>query len=124
MARMNRKDDREVIEPEVLPPGSNGEDQATPTGVAASLRWSRLASALLYGLILDAADLSTLHPLHGLLVGALIGWYVCRSQGVPVRQWIWWIAATTLYCAIPRTNFFPLATLVLLYRMLTKKGTE
>lgn len=120
MVPMSMRDDREVIEPEVLPPERNG-DKATPTDVTASVRWSRLASALLYGLILDAADFSTWFPPLGLVFGALIGWYICRSQGVPVRQWIWWIAASTLYCAIPRTNFFPLATLVLLYRMLTKK---
>ena len=120
-----RSDDQKatvVIEPEVLPPdGKAGRGRgSTPVAV---VRWRRLLQALLSGLVLDVADLITRMPLipHGAVLGTLVGLYVVRTQDVPRRQSIWWIAACALYCAMPLTEFYPLATLFLLYRALTRR---
>lgn len=108
--------EREVIEPEVLPPQADREDERTrPTK---GLRLRTLGSALLSGLLLDLADFSTRFPaiLIGVVVGALLGLYICTTQQVPRKDRVWWVAVSALYCAMPRTEFFPMATLVLVYR--------
>ena len=120
-----KETEREVYDPEVLPP----EAEPSTTGrrsVAAVVRWRRLWQALLSGLILDGADLFTRMPLipHGAVLGALTGWYVVRTQAVPRSQRIWWIATCAVYCAMPLTEFYPLATLYLIYRALTLKPTD
>jgi hypothetical protein len=113
---------REVVVPEVLPPGS---DQPAAAEVVASVRWQRLKQALIAGLLLDVVDIYSIIPtppmaLGRAVVGALVGWYACRTQQVPAHQRVWWISLSALYCAIPRTFLFPLATLVLVYRALRK----
>ena len=114
-----REQKKDVIEPEVLPP-EDGGGRRRGGGVIARIQWPRVISAVLAGLVLDLADLLTRMPLipHGAVLGALVGWYICRTQRVPVHQRAWWIAATALYCAAPLTEFYPLATLILLYRAL------
>lgn len=116
---------QEVYDPEVLPP----ETEPTASGrtpFAASIRWQRLWAALWAGLILDGADLFTRMPLipHGAVLGALTGWYIVRTQAVPRAQRIWWIATCAVYCAMPLTEFYPLATLYLIYRAVTLKPTD
>jgi hypothetical protein len=118
---MQDGDPKIVIEPdEVLPPVSGGQsiNQAGPS--AASLRFGRLGRAVLSGLLLDLADFISPVP-HQAVYGLLVGWYVARTQQVPAQQRIWWIAASVLYCAVPRTGFYPLATLFLVYRALRDK---
>lgn len=123
-ALMETQEPREVIEPEVLPPQDGGSDRKgrPRSGTAASVRWVRVVPALLSGLILDAADLFTRMPLipHGAILGTLVGIYVCRTQAIPMQQRPWWIAACAVYCAMPLTEFYPLATLFLLYRALSR----
>lgn len=124
MGRMEEDRDKEVIEPEILPPEEDEQKSGRRTGnTVASVRWPRFVSALLSGLILDLADLFTRMPLipHGAVLGALVGWYIVRTQEVPVAQRVWWIAGSALYCAVPLTEFYPLATLTLLYRALRLK---
>ncbi len=113
---------RKVYEPEVLPPSGKERDRAVRSGVAV-VRWRRLLQAGLSGLVLDAADLLTRTPLipHGAILGLLVGGYVVRTQDVPRVQRIWWVAACALYCAMPLTEFYPLATLFLVYRACTRK---
>ncbi|GEM_PF-2175597 len=115
----------EIYEPEVLPPEAESNTSRRPP-VAAVVRWRRLWQALLAGLILDGADLFTRMPMipQGALLGAVTGWYIVRTQSVPRAQRIWWIAASALYCAMPMTEFYPLATLFLVYRALTLKPTN
>jgi len=122
MSRMSEEQEREVIEPEILPPEKGDGPGRNTADTVASVRWPRVISAVMAGLILDLADLITPMPLypHGALLGAVVGWYICRTQAVPASQRVWWIAAAALYCAVPLTHFFPLATLVLLYRALRK----
>lgn len=122
MGRMSDDREKQVIEPEVLPPGAGDETARETADPVASVRWARVFSAVTAGLILDLADLLTRMPLipHGAVLGALVGWYICRTQEVPAQQRVWWIAGAALYCAMPLTEFYPLATLVLLYRALRR----
>ncbi len=122
MGHMSEDREKHVIEPEVLPPESGGQAGRETADTVASVRWARVFSALAAGLILDLADLITRVPLipHGAVLGAVVGWYICRTQEVPTQQRVWWIAGAALYCAMPLTEFYPLATLVLLYRALRR----
>lgn len=123
MCRMSEERDREVVEPEILPPESGGKQGRKTADTVASVRWARIGRAVLAGLILDMADLFTRMPLipHGAVLGALVGWYICRTQEIPAQQRVWWMAGAALYCAVPLTEFYPLATLILLYRALRQK---
>ncbi len=122
MGRMCGDHGKEIIEPEVLPPESDGKPEQEAADTVASVRWARVFGAVVAGLILDLADLITRVPLipHGAVLGALVGWYICRTQAIPAQQRVWWIAGAALYCAMPLTEFYPLATLVLLYRALRR----
>jgi len=105
-----------VIEPEVLPPEPDGAQ--TRRGRQGP-DWPVLWNALFAGLLIDVVDLATLNPAlpHlGLGLGALAGWYICRSLNIPKPARIWWIAGAALYCAAPRTHFFPLATILIVMR--------
>lgn len=119
---MNESSDKDIIEPEVLPPEDEGKQRprASRSDTVASVRWPQLLQSLLSGLILDMADLLTRVPLipHGAVLGALVGTYLVRTQNVPKPQRVWWIVSCALYCAMPLTEFYPLATLFLLYRAL------
>lgn len=115
---------KEVIEPEVLPPN----EEATPNGgePIASVRWKRFKQALGTGLILDLVDLYSFMPtppvlLLGAIAGALVGAYMVRTQDVPRSQRVWWISLAALYCAMPKTHFYPLATLIVCYRALRRR---
>lgn len=120
-----RTDEDEVVEPEVLPPDEEGaEGKHSAAESVASVRWVRLGRALVAGLLLDVTDLYTALPtlfIPAAVIGALLGLYICRTQDVPRQQWVWWMAGCALYCATPRTHFFPLATLYLVYRALRLK---
>jgi len=117
---MSTNESQEIIEPEVLPPTSAGQPLNAPGETVASIRWKRLGRAAVSGLLLDLADFASPVPQLG-VYGLLVGWYVARTQSVPPPQRVWWIAASVLYCALPRTGFYPLATLFLVYRALREK---
>jgi hypothetical protein len=113
---MSRDDDHTVIEPEVLPPEP---EFMPPRGKRRGPDWPTLWNALVSGLLIDVVDLATLNPATpylGLGLGALAGWYICRNLNVPKPARIWWIAGSALYCAVPRTHFFPLATILIVMR--------
>ena len=67
------------------------------------------------GLLLDMADLATWGPLGlkiGLPVGALAGWLLAPSLGVPPqRRWLCALVAG-VYCMLPFTAFLPLGTVL------------
>lgn len=124
-ARVKADDPKDVIEPEVIPPGSNGDGPSAGEPVA-SVRITRLKRAVVSGLILDMVDLYSFMPsppviLAGAAAGALVGWYLCRTQEVPPAQRVWWISLAAIYCAMPKTHFYPLATLILMYRALARR---
>lgn len=76
-------------------------------------RLHRALGPALGGLALDVVDLTTFGPLGlylGLLVGASIGWWLACLYQLGNR-WLWAIAAG-VYCALPFTEFFPLAALL------------
>ncbi len=121
---MEPSNHKEVIEPEVLPPKKGTTpNRAEPV---ASVRWQRFKQALVSGLILDLVDLYSMVPvpavlIAGAVVGALIGAYMVRTQDVPASQRIWWISLAAVYCAMPQTHFFPMATLIVCYRALKRR---
>lgn len=115
----------EVVEPEVLPPDSGQVPPADGVPVA-SIRWKRFKQALVGGLLLDLVDMYSFMPtppvlLAGAVVGALMGVYIVRTQDVPMAQRVWWISLAAIYCAAPKTHFYPLATLILSYRALVRR---
>ena len=67
------------------------------------------------GLLLDMADFATWGPLGlkiGLLVGAVAGWLLAPSFGVPPqRRWLCALVAG-VYCMLPFTAFLPLGTVL------------
>ena len=122
MSTENKKD---VIEPEVLAP-EQGTDSPSGGAPVASVRWTRLKQALVAGLLLDMVDLYSFMPtppvlLIGAAAGALVGAYIVRTQQVPISQRVWWISMAAVYCAAPKTHFYPLATLLLSYRALVRR---
>ncbi len=120
---MTTEKEKEIVEPEVLPP-KDGPNAAGADDVAATLRPQRLKQALVTGLLLDAIDIYSFVPGPAALVragvGAVLGLYAVRTQDVPRNQRTWWVSLCALYCAAPRTHFFPLATLILVYRALRR----
>lgn len=122
---MSEQDRKEVIEPEVLGPQQEPLDPAAQEPIA-SVRWRRVRQALVSGLLLDLVDLYSFMPtppvlLAGAAVGALVGAYMARTQDVPVSQRIWWISLAAVYCALPKTHFYPLAALIGCYRALVRR---
>ncbi len=122
---MSEQDKKEVVDPEVLPPEQGESDPSAGVPIA-SVRWARFKQALVAGLLLDMVDLYSFMPLPpvllaGAVAGALMGVYMVRTQDVPVSQRVWWIALAAVYCAAPKTHFYPLATLILSYRALVRR---
>lgn len=121
---MSEAENKEVIEPEVLAPdGKPGSASGEPV---ASVRWQRVKQAVGSGLVLDLVDLYSFMPtppvlLAGAAVGALVGVYMVRTQEVPASQRVWWICLAAVYCAMPKTHFYPLATLIVCYRALMRR---
>ncbi len=117
---MKDNNDKEVIEPEVLPPersrgSESGQDE---DGVP---QWQRIVGAFFAGLILDIADFATFGRaamVIGLAAGTLAGLYIVSVLRIPMPHRVKWIAMAALYCAIPRTEFFPLAALAVTIRAL------
>ena len=129
----------ESIEPELLPP----EDDGTPTSTGKpgmneakpyqkpgaknsrspqpERRGRSPGSALVGGMLLDAADAVTKLPAMGMIVGAALGLYLCIDLKIPPKRWGWVIAGAGIYCAVPWTNFIPLGTMFMLSRGLLEK---
>ncbi len=78
-------------------------------------RATRTLGPVVAGLLLDAADFATFGPIGlsvGFFVGALAGWLLAPSLGIPPRGR--WLAAfgSGVYCMLPFTAFLPLATVL------------
>lgn len=78
-------------------------------------RLKRALGPVLGGLILDFADFATFGPLGliaGPFVGIFVGWWMGKFYQLTMRARIGLALAAAIYCALPITNFLPLATMV------------
>lgn len=78
-------------------------------------RLHRALGPLAGGFILDFMDLVTFGPLGfyaGPLIGALIGWWITSIYRFSIPSRVLWAVLAALYCAIPGTEFIPVATLI------------
>ncbi len=109
----------EAIEPEVLPPESDGH-RLPPGKQPGRLTW------VFIGFMLDALDLLTLGPLGlkvGIPLGFLAGFALFSLLNIPLRRRVLYSVGAAIYCAAPATGPFPLGTLLALLMKLprTKK---
>jgi hypothetical protein len=80
--------------------------------------WTRLHAALgpiAGGLVLDFVDLVTFGPIGlavGPIVGGIVGWWLCSFYRLTGATRLLAIVAAGVYCFIPFTEPFPLATIV------------
>ncbi len=87
-------------------------------------RIKRFFGALVAGGVLDAVDLVTFGPVGlsvGLLAGAVVGWWLGPSLGIPARRRGLGAVLSGLYCMTPLTAFLPLASLGAALASLTQK---
>lgn len=102
---------------------SDESAKGTP-GSGEPSRIKRFFGALIAGGVLDAVDLATFGPIGlsvGLVAGAVVGWWLGPSLGLPARRR--WLGAVLsgLYCMTPLTAFLPLASLSAALASLTQK---
>lgn len=79
---------------------------------------------VLGGLIIDTVDFVTFGPIGlyiGLLAGAVIGWLVSTIYGFSTKSKLIWSLLAGIYCAIPGTALFPLATVISTISRFSKK---
>lgn len=78
-------------------------------------RANRAFGPILAGLVIDVVDFATFGPIGlvlGLPLGGLAGYWMGRALGLSTRGARWCALAAGLYCMLPGTEIFPLATLV------------
>jgi len=78
-------------------------------------RFNNALVPLVGGMILDTADLMTfsLYGLYfGFFVGAAIGWWIGTVYRFSQRAKIICAIVAGIYCLMPTTEFFPLATII------------
>lgn len=116
---MTDRTESEVIEPEVLPPEGDADRRR-----ARAEKWQRITGAALAGLLLDLIDFASYGPIgrtYGAVAGAAMGFYIASVFKVPMPHRVWWMAGAALYCAMPRTEFFPLATLFVVVKAVRRE---
>ncbi len=67
------------------------------------------------GLVLDLTDLATFGPVGiyaGFFVGAIVGWLISSIYGSSPRTRLIWAILAGVYCMVPGTAFFPIATVI------------
>ena len=79
---------------------------------------SRLNNAiapLAGGLLLDSLDITTFGPVGlyiGLFVGFATGWWISSVYGFGTKTKLIWSLLAGIYCMMPSTEFFPIATTI------------
>jgi len=66
------------------------------------------------GLLLDFVDLATIGPMgimFGALLGGLVGWWITSIYNVRGTARVFLITIAAMYCTIPLTALFPIATI-------------
>jgi hypothetical protein len=98
------------VEPEVLPP--EGDRDGPPT---TGKRLENAFGPIAAGLIIDTIDIATFGPI-GFMIGPFIGgiatFWICSIYGMPVWQRLFWALSAGVYCAFPKTEFIPMATMI------------
>lgn len=80
--------------------------------------WQRVYVSIfpvLGGLILDFTDFVTFGPIglyFGFVIGSVIGYLVSRIYGFSLKSTIIWSLLAGVYCTIPGTGVFPIATII------------
>lgn len=67
------------------------------------------------GMVIDSIDLMTFGPLgfiFGGLIGATTAYYICSVEKMDLGKRILLSTLASFYCAAPRTEFIPVATLL------------
>jgi len=100
--------EREVLEPEVLPPEDHDPRPKPPTTLE---RFLKSFGPILAGVFLDLVDLATMGP-AGFVIGAAVGFWLASIFKLPFKQAILLAVAAGWYCMLPFTRYLPLATLV------------
>ena len=82
---------------------------------ALARRANRVFGPIIAGMLIDLLDLATFGPvglLLGLPIGGLAGYWMGKALGLSRRASAWCALAAGVYCAIPGTEYFPLATII------------
>ncbi|MFT5052013.1 MAG: hypothetical protein ACI8QZ_003444 [Chlamydiales bacterium] len=100
---------REVIE--VVAEPMEEEAPASSSGDTAR-RLRRSLSPVIAGLIIDVVDLGSFSPLLGFPAGLIAGYVLAKHVGFAPRHRMLASLVCGLYCTLPPTRFFPLATMI------------
>jgi hypothetical protein len=90
-------------------------DTSPPQPLTLLERLHRALGPLAGGIIIDVVDLATFGPIGlvmGALIGGLVGWWVSSIYGFGTRGRALIAILAAIYCTVPFTELFPLATLV------------
>lgn len=98
---------REVIEVEAV---ALDEPEEPSSGVSGRLR--RSVTPIVAGVLIDAADLTTSGPVPGLVLGSICGLFLARHLRYGAGYQLLTSLACGIYCTVPPTKFFPLATML------------
>lgn len=82
---------------------------------ALARRANRVFGPIIAGMLIDLLDLATFGPVGlvlGLPIGGLAGYWMGKALGLSRRASAWCALAAGIYCAIPGTEYFPLATII------------
>jgi len=112
-----------------------GEDQRSEAEVPVQTedtakfvkRVNRAFGPIMAGIIIDVIDFATFGPIGfilGLPVGGLAGFWMGRCLGLSKIASFYCAIAAGIYCTIPFTELFPLATLVGAYVRFKESGKE
>ena len=122
---MRKVEDKNVYEPEVLPPIKDGADARPPPLKNPEWeRWRRTFAPIMVGILVDIVDFFSMGPSglrYGFLLGTLAAFAIGSMYAMPLRQRFLYSIGAGLYCMMPFTERLPLATLVGLY-LRFKKG--
>jgi hypothetical protein len=113
--------EREVIQPEVLPPGPVPRRRAAGVPTPRPPEWGPLLAAAVG---LDLLGLAARGPLKiaCAIGGAALGVFLASRLRFPLRQSGWAAALAGVYASLPRAFFLPAATLFSLFRLWRLRG--
>ena len=112
-------DKREVIEPEVLPPAAQAQDEGEPRKKKEPdedwTKWTKSMAPILVGIMIDGIDFMTMGPLGiqmGLIAGPIAAYAIASMYNMPFKYRILFAIGAGLYCTMPFTERLPLGTIL------------